>query len=173
MSEAASDIAEEVRSWIGEPRYASEAEFDVERGYIYTSCASVENGNPLFWDEKVAAELAGGPVAPPTMLQVWVRPHSWTPSGTEQPLALQLHFDLKEALGYPEGVTTENEIVYGQPVRPGDRLRSRQVLRSISDVKTTRLGTGRFWVIDVECFNQRGEWVGTDSMTLFGYRRGE
>lgn len=173
MSGGPAEIPAEVRAWIGEPRYEWEAEFDVERGYIYTSCASVENGNPLFWDDKLAAELTGGPVAPPTMLQAWVRPHYWTPGDTEQPLALQLHFDLKEALGYPEGVTTDNEVVYGQVVRPGDRIHSRQVLRSISDVKTTKLGTGRFWVIDVECFNQRGEWVGTDTMTLFGYRREE
>lgn len=171
MSELSSEIPAEVRSWIDEPRYEAHADFDVERGAIYASCASVENGNPLFWDDKVAAELTGGPVAPPTMLQAWVRPHHWQPGGTEQPLALQLHFDLKEAFGYPEGVATGNEVTYGEPVRPGDRIRSRQVLRSISDEKTTRLGTGRFWVIDVECFNQRGEWVGTDTMTLFGYRK--
>jgi len=173
MSERSSQIPDEVRSWIGAPRYEVEAEFEVERGYIYTSCASVENGNPLFWDDKVAGELTGGPVAPPTMLQVWVRPHHWTPRGSEQPLALQLHFDVKKALGYPEGVATDNQVTYGEPVRPGDRIRSRQILRSISDVKTTKLGTGRFWVIDVDCRNQRGEWVGSDTMTLFGYGKNE
>ena len=50
-------------------------------------------------------------------------------------------------------------------------LRTRQVLRSISDVKTTKLGTGRFWVIDVEYSNQRGNLVGVESYTGFGYRR--
>ena len=172
MSDPPSDLPETVRAWIGQPRHEAEAEFDVERGYVFSYCAATENGNPLFWDEKVATEIAGGPVAPPTMLQVWVRPHHWMPGRTEEPpQALQSHFDLKEALGYPEGVTTDEELIYGAVVRPGDRLRSRQVIRSISEVKTTRIGTGRFWVIDVECFNQRGEWVGTDSMTLFGYRK--
>src|SRR5262245_25369445 len=114
MSGLPAEIPAEVRSWIGQPRYEAEAEFDVERGYIYTSCASVENGNPLFWDDEVAAALTGGPVAPPTMLQVWVRPHHWMPGRTEQPLALQLHFDLKQAFGYPEGVTTDNEVTYGE-----------------------------------------------------------
>ncbi len=46
-----SDLPAEVQSWIGQPRYEEESEFDVERGYIYTSCASVEDGNPLFWDD--------------------------------------------------------------------------------------------------------------------------
>ena len=47
----------------------------------------------------------------------------------------------------------------------------RQVLRSISDPKTTKLGTGRFWVIDVEYHNQEGRLVGVESYTGFGYRR--
>ena len=37
--------------------------------------------------------------------------------------------------------------------------------------KRTKLGTGRFWVIDVEYQNQRGEWVGTETYTGFGYRK--
>jgi len=45
------------------------------------------------------------------------------------------------------------------------------VLRAVSEQKTTKLGTGRFWVIDVEYVNQRGESVGTETYTGFGYRR--
>jgi len=167
-----SEIPEEVKSWIGEKRYLTEGEFDVERGYVFTTCASVENGNPLFWDEKVAQELAGGPVAPPSMLSAWFRPHYWAPARTEQAQPLQVHFDLKERLGLPEAVMTDNTIVFGEPVRVGDRLKTYQVLRSVSDPKTTKLGTGRFWVIDVEYENQNGESVGTESYTGFGYKRG-
>ena len=58
-------------------------------------------------------------------------------------------------------------------VRLGDVLRTHQVLRSISGDKTTKLGTGRFWVIDVEYHNQRDELVGVESYTGFGYRRDE
>ena len=54
---------------------------------------------------------------------------------------------------------------------PGDRLRTAQVLRSLSDPKTTKLGTGRFWLIDVIYTNQKDEYVGTESYTGFGYRR--
>ena len=39
-------------------------------------------------------------------------------------------------------------------------ITSSQVLRSVSDPKTTKLGTGRFWVIDVAYRNQRGELCG-------------
>ncbi|MDX1649674.1 MAG: MaoC family dehydratase N-terminal domain-containing protein [Myxococcota bacterium] len=166
-----SELPAEVKGWIGERRYEQVGEFDVERGYVYTSCASVENGNPLFWDEEVAREITGGPVAPPSMISVWFRPHYWAPGRTEQAQPLQVHFDLKETLGLPEAVMTDNTIVFREPVRPGDRLRTWQVLRSVSEPKKTKLGTGRFWVIDVEYENQKGESVGTETYTGFGYRR--
>ena len=159
------------QGWIGEHRYELEGDFDVEMGYVYTSLASVENGNPLYWDDDVAADLTGGPTAPPSMLSVWFRPHHWAPGRTEQLLPLQVHFDLKELFDLPEAVMTDNTVTFGEPVRPGDRITTRQVLRSVSDPKTTKLGEGRFWVIDVEYHRQDGTWVGTESYTGFGYRR--
>ena len=169
----ATELSAEIRSWIDQPRYEEEGGFPVELGYVATSCASVENGNPLFWDEKVAADLTGGPIAPPSMLSAWFRPHFWAPGRSAPRQPLQVHFDLKKELDLPEAVMTDNEIVFGEPVRPGDRLRTRQVLRSVSEPKTTRLGTGRFWVIEVEYLNQRDEFVGKEIYTGFGYRRGE
>ena len=165
------DLPAEVQSWIGEVRYEEETDFEVERGYVFTTCASVQNGNPLFWDDKVAQELTGGAIAPPTMLSVWFRPHYWAPGRAKPRQPLQIHFDLKQKLDLPEAVMTDNEVVFGEPVRPGDRLRTRQILRSVSDAKTTKLGKGRFWVIDVEYHNQKGELVGRESYTGFGYRR--
>ncbi len=166
-----SELPAEVQAWIGHKRYQQECEFEVERGYVFTTCASVENGNPLFWDEKVANEITDGWIAPPTMLSAWFRPHYWAPGRSEQAQPLQVHFDLKEKLGLPEAVMTDNTIVFGEPVRPGDRLETWQVLRSVSDVKQTKLGKGRFWVIEVEYVNQKGEFVGRESYTGFGYRR--
>jgi uncharacterized protein len=58
-------------------------------------------------------------------------------------------------------------------VRLGDVLTTCQLLRTVSAEKTTKLGTGRFWVIDVEYRNQRDELVGVESWTGFGYRRSD
>ena len=99
------------------------------------------------------------------MVSVWFRPHHWAPGPLDPGLPLQIHFDLKEGLGLPEAVMSDNTIVFHEPVRPGDRLRTRQILRSVSDEKTTKLGTGRFWVIDVEYHNQRGDLVAVESYT--------
>ncbi len=168
---SATDVVEEARALVGREQYPEIGEFPVERGYIWTSCASVENANPLFWDDAVATRLTDGPIAPPTMVSVWFRPHNWAPGRTEVALPLQVHFDLKAKLELPEAVMTDNTIEFHTPVRLGDVLRTHQVLRSVSDEKTTKLGTGRFWVIDVVYANQDGELVAVESYTGFGYRR--
>jgi uncharacterized protein len=168
-----SDLPPEVDKLIDQVQYEEAGEFPVEQGYVYTWCASTENGNPLFWDDAVAQEITDGPIAPPTMISVWFRPHHWSPGRTEPALALQTHFDLKAFFGLPEAVMTDNTIVFHEPVRPGDLLRTRQFVRSVSEPKTTKLGTGRFWVLEVEYLNQNDELVGVESYTGFGYRRGE
>jgi acyl dehydratase len=168
-----STVPADVEAMIGAVQYEEVGEFPVEQGFVWTTCASVENGNPLFWDDAVAAEVTGGPIAPPTMLSVWFRPHHWSPGRDEQPMPLQVHFDLKQRFALPEAVMSDNTIVFHEPVRMGDRLRTRQILQSVSGPKTTKLGSGRFWVIDVEYLNQRDELVGVESYTGFGYRRSE
>ncbi|HEY3843926.1 MAG TPA: MaoC family dehydratase N-terminal domain-containing protein [Acidimicrobiales bacterium] len=165
------DQLSEALERVGQEQYPEVGEFPVERGYIWTTCASVENGNPLYWDEEVAQALTGGPIAPPTMVSVWFRPHHWAPGRSEVALPLQVHFDLKAFFGLPEAVMTDNTIEFHTPVRIGDVLRTHQVLRSISGEKTTKLGTGRFWVIDVIYQNQDDELIAVESYTGFGYKR--
>lgn len=171
MSADANDLPLHVQELIGKPRYEERSEFPIEMGYVYNTCAAVQNGNPIFWDRAAAEEITGGPVTPPTMMSVWFRPHYWSPGAEGERLALRSHFDLKELLDLPEAIISENEAVFGEPVRPGDTLTTRQIIRSISELKDTKLGRGRFWTIDVETSNQRGEWVGTESYTALGYRR--
>jgi acyl dehydratase len=165
------DLPEDVQQLIDVPQYTEVGEFPVEQGYIWTSCASVENGNPLFWDDALATEVTGGPIAPPTMVSVWFRPHHWQPGRTEPQVPLQVHFDLKARFELPEAVMSDNTLVFHEPVRVGDRLRTHQLLRSVSEEKTTKLGTGRFWVIDVVYHNQDDQLVCVESYTGFGYRR--
>jgi acyl dehydratase len=165
------DLPADVAELIDRVKYPETGTFPVEHGYIWTTCSSVENGNPLFWDQSFAQQTTGGPIAPPTMLSVWFRPHHWSPGVTEPAVPLQMHFFLKERLDLPEAVITDDTLVFHEPVRVGDVLTTSQRLRSVSPPKTTKLGTGRFWVIDVEYRNQHGALVGIDTLTGFGYRR--
>jgi uncharacterized protein len=165
------DLPPDVAALIDREMYSTTLDFPVERGYVWTSCASVGNGNPLFWDDAAARDITGGPIAPPSMLSVWMRPHHWSPGADAQAVPLRMHFDLKERFELPEAVMTDNTSVFFEPVRIGDVLTTCQRLRSVSPEKTTRLGTGRFWVIDVDYRNQNGTVVGVDTLTGFGYRR--
>ena len=153
--------------------YPETADFPAELGYGWNTLAATENGNPLYWDRAVAEMLAGGRILPLSTLSLWMRPHRWAPGAASEQVALKVHFDLKERLGLPEAIMSDNTILFHEPVRPGDVVSHRQVLRSVSGPKTTRLGSGRFWVIDVEYHNQDGDLVGVESYTGFGYRRDE
>jgi acyl dehydratase len=164
-------MTDPIAELIGTLQYEETADFPVERGYGWNFCASVENGNPLYWDDDVAAELTGGPVLPPTMLSTWFRPHHWAPGRTEEKLPLQVHFDMKEHFGLPEAIMSDYVMTFHEPVRPGDHITSGQRLVSVSEEKTARVGTGRFWVIDVEYRNQRGDLVGVETWTGFGYEK--
>ena len=165
------ELPPDVQAMIGQRLYEEEGDFPVERGYFWTAAASVENGNPLYWDDDAAAAITGGPIAPPTMTSAWFRPHWWYPGQTKQKLPLQIHFDLKARFELPEAIMTENVTTFHEPVRPGDRITSAQRLVSVSDEQTRRLDTEHFWVIDVEYRNQRAELVGVERWTGFGYRR--
>ncbi len=171
QQQSATDLPADVQAMLGKPLYVEQTEFPIEMGYVYNTCAAVQNGNPLFWDAAVAEELAGGRIAPPTMLSVWFRPHYWAPGATGERTPLMTHFDLKRLLDLPEAVVASNETVFGEPVRMGDVLTISQIVRSVGELKDTKVGRGRFWTIDVETVNQRGEWVGTDTYTCLGYRK--
>ncbi|MGB0620798.1 MAG: hypothetical protein ACPGVZ_15145, partial [Myxococcota bacterium] len=88
---SADDLPEEVKGWIGQERYEEKTEFPIEMGYVLTTCSATQNGNPLYWDEKVANELTDGQITLPTMVSVWFRPHDWSPGRTEPAVPLQLH----------------------------------------------------------------------------------
>lgn len=161
-----------VREWVGREIDAGFGDIECERGHILHWLEATENANPLYWDETVAEELTGGWIAPPTMLSVWMRPLRWKPDQPDDAIRpLELHFQLKDAFGLPEGIVTGNEIEFGVPVRPGDRLRTAQRVREIGDIKSNRLGTGRPWTIDVTYRNERGEVAGVETYQMFAYVR--
>ncbi len=165
------ELPEKVQGWVGKTLEEDRSEFDIERGYILTTASVTENANPIYWDEETAKEITDGWIAHPAMLSVWTRPHQWAPGRSGEKLPLKVHFDLKKALDLPEAIIAKNVIKFGEPVRPGDSIRSEQTLDSISDPKRLKLGLGRFWVISVNYYNQNDAWAGTESYDCSGYRR--
>jgi acyl dehydratase len=169
MAATQPDVAE----WVGRTLDAGPGDIRVERGFVQHWCEAVQNANPLFWDDEVAQEATAGPIAPPTMLSVWMRPLAWRPGRERARRPLELHFQLKEAFDLPEGIVAGNEIEFGVPVRLGDVISTTESIREISEPQAKRLGTGRFWIVDVTYTNQHGEVVGVETYRMFAYRRDE
>ena len=114
------------------------------------------DANPIYVSE-IAAQEAGldGIIAPPTMLQAWVmtglkatlerdrvRAEGSAPSGPET--ANDTMMRLLDEEGLTSVVATNCEQEYERALRVGEQVAVQLTIESISDVKTTGLGTGRF-----------------------------
>lgn len=171
-NQIAVDSPEVVKGWVGRPVVIEQAEVSVERGAWENFCAAVEDGNPLYWDEGVAADISGGLIAPPALVASWTRPHPWSPRyGQKKSRPLELHFMLKDALQLPLGIVRDTELVFLEPLREGDRVVGEQYLREVSEEITTHLGTGRNWMIEVIYRREDGVEVGIERIRFFGYRK--
>jgi len=165
------NLPESVQALIDQIQYDEVADNNVSRANIRALCATVKNSNPVYWDPAAAQQLTGGELAPAAMLSTWTRPERWSPDRQGEYKSLQLHHDLKALLAFPHAIVSSFESVFFTPVMEGDQLRSCQVLRSITEEKTTRLGHGRFWLIEVQYFNQHDELVGEEHFNCFAYRK--
>jgi uncharacterized protein len=170
-AEVAARTASLVDVWVGKELDAGPGDVACERAFIINWVEATQNANPLFWDDDVAAEVTDGPVAPPSMLSVWMRPLTFKPEGGSPIRPLEMHFRLKDAFDLPEGIVTGNEIVFYEPVRPGDVISTSQRVMEIGEVRSNRLGTGRPWTVDVTYTNQRDEVVAVESYRMFCYVR--
>ncbi|MGW7301820.1 bifunctional MaoC family dehydratase N-terminal/OB-fold nucleic acid binding domain-containing protein [Streptomyces sp. NPDC054829] len=98
-------------------------------------------------------------VAPPTMLQVWTMaglsghqglsgqgrsPHQGLSRHQVRSAAYDDLLALLDAAGCTSVVATDCEQEYLRPLRPGDEVTFDTVIESVSDRKTTKLGTGHF-----------------------------
>lgn len=126
--------------------------------------------NPVYTDPAAAARsVHGGLVAPPTMLQAWVMTGIEGPSrGGDSPY-VQMN-ELLFAKGFTSVVATNSEQTYVRYLRPGDRLTMRTVIDSISEEKTTGLGTGHFVTTRQDYYDAAGELVGSMLFRIIRFR---
>ncbi|WP_420313432.1 bifunctional MaoC family dehydratase N-terminal/OB-fold nucleic acid binding domain-containing protein [Streptomyces sp. YS-B37] len=81
-------------------------------------------------------------IAPPTMLQAWTM--GGLSGHTGRAGAHDELFDLLDEAGCTSVVATDCEQEYLRPLRLGDEVGFDTVIESVSDLKTTKLGTGYF-----------------------------
>ncbi|MFD3655985.1 bifunctional MaoC family dehydratase N-terminal/OB-fold nucleic acid binding domain-containing protein [Streptomyces sp. NPDC058620] len=123
------------------------------------------------WCEAMGDSLPAyeGPdaIAPPTMLQAWTM--GGLSGHTDRSEAYEELFTLLDGAGYTSVVATDCEQEYPRPLRPGNRITFDAVIESVSELKTTKLGTGYFVTTRMDV-RADGEPAGTHRFRILKYR---
>ena len=164
------DLPEEVNKLIGKNSFTDQSPIMIQKGLWQNFCSSIEDGNKIYWDERAAECHTEDLIAHPAMLPSWVHDFEWHPQRKKvQPM--ELHFHLKNILNLPLGIVTEVDIEYYLPIKDGDAISANQTLLSVSELVKTKLGEGRYWVIEVKYFNQFEILVGKQNIHFLGYKK--
>ncbi|MCF2532110.1 OB-fold domain-containing protein [Yinghuangia soli] len=100
--------------------------------------------NPVYTDPEFAKSTHfGGIVAPATMLQVWIMRGLQTGVATADSPVQKL-YDLIVEAGFGSVVATNCEQEYVRPLRLDEVVEYDQMIETVSEEKTTGLGTGHF-----------------------------
>ncbi|WP_342786968.1 bifunctional MaoC family dehydratase N-terminal/OB-fold nucleic acid binding domain-containing protein [Streptomyces tailanensis] len=108
-------------------------------------------------------------IAPPTMLQVWTMGGLSGHATARSPVYEEL-LSLLDDAGCTSVVATDCEQEYLRELRPGDEITFDSVIESVSERKTTKLGTGYFVTTRMDVrVGDEGEIVGTHRFRIFKY----
>lgn len=129
---------------------------------LVIDAALVRHWSEAFED---AAALDGVSVPLGAILSTFALPYRW-PAGTGE---RNLHFEVKEILGYPSAIISQIEVEQPGSAHIGDGLQISQRLLSVSARRQSRLGSGRFWTFERLYRRGDGELVALQRMTAFGY----
>lgn len=127
-------------------------------------CEAMGDTNPAY--------AGADPIAPPTMLQAWTMGGLSGHQGRSA--AYDELFALLDGAGYTSVVATDCEQEYLRALRPGDEITFDAVIESVSERKTTKLGTGHFVTTRMDV-RAGGEPAGTHRFRILKYapaRRG-
>ncbi|MEU9760020.1 OB-fold domain-containing protein [Streptomyces sp. NPDC047985] len=121
-------------------------------------CEAMGDTNPAYTGPEA--------IAPPTMLQAWTM--GGLSGHTGRSRAYEELLGLLDGAGYTSVVATDCEQEYLRPLRPGDRITFDALIESVSERKTTRLGTGHFVTTRMDV-RVRGEQAGTHRFRILKY----
>ena len=150
-------LPDTVKDWLGKPVIVMDHVLTVEQGLWANFCVAIEDANPLYWDYRLAREETETVIAPPMMLPSWAIDHDWRPEREgPAPRTLELHFMVKDALGYKNGLVTEVELELHEPLRAGDSVKAeltnvrltnewKRYEISLTDKDLSRIKTGFGW----------------------------
>lgn len=133
--------------------------------------ASVGDDNPLYWDRAYAAGTRWKDViAPPRML---LKGWSETPGSVVTPIdASRVTFMGEDVLKGVFAMISGTRMVFEQPVRIGDELRSQAGPHDVIERKSSMAGRSVELVNKIAYFNQRDELVATVFQSVIRMERG-
>lgn len=167
--------------WIGKPMSSggpAEAPDPVNLPMVRHWVDALDDHNPIYLDEaRARASRFGGLVAPPAMLQVWTmgRPRLEgiaERGGSSSEMDPASPFVALAKAGLPGTLATNSELEFLRYLRPGDRLFSTSELESISERKTTGLGSGYFVTWMTRYLAEGDEPVGRQRFRIFKFAPG-
>ncbi len=167
--------------WIGKPMSSAgpaHAPDPVNLPMVRHWVDALDDHNPIYLDEAQArASRFGGLVAPPAMLQVWTmgRPRLEgiaERGGSSSEMDPESPFVALAKAGLPGTLATNSELEFLRYLRPGDQLHSTSELESISERKTTGLGSGYFVTWMTRYFAAGDEPVGRQRFRIFKFAPG-
>jgi acyl dehydratase len=139
---------------------------------------ALDDHNPIYLDEtRARASRFGGLVAPPAMLQTWTmgRPRLEgiaDRGGSSSEMDPGSPFVALAKAGLPGTLATNSELEFLRYLRPGDQLHATSALETISERKTTGLGSGYFVTWMTSYFAGRDELVGRQRFRIFKFAPG-
>nr|WP_228044872.1 OB-fold domain-containing protein [Streptomyces ferrugineus] len=129
------EFEKRLKAYEGRPAAVARAGKDpVNAPMIRHWCEAMGDTNPAYAGRDA--------IAPPTMLQVWTM--GGLSGHTGRAHAYDELLGLLDEAGYTSVVATDCEQEYLRPLRPGDEITFDSVIESVSEQKTTKLGTGHF-----------------------------
>ena len=136
--------------------------------------AAFDDHNPVYLDERAAAESRhGSVVAPPAMLQTWVMS---TPSlegigerGGAPRASDDSPLKIFDDAGFSGSLAVNSELTFERYLRLGETLTSSSEVESISEQKQTRLGLGYF-ITWVSTYRVGDEVVGRQRFRMLKFR---
>lgn len=146
---------EDPKSHIG--KETPEFTFEVEKGNIRDFALAIGDMDPIFYVVEYAKQTRFGSIIAPNTFS-----HTFRGEKTDLLQAIpQIGARIPEKL-----LHGEQEIEYYQPVRPGDVIKCIIKIADIYESEGKRSGKMDVVVLDVPCFNQRGEKVIRYKQTL-------
>ncbi|MBC9714104.1 OB-fold domain-containing protein [Streptomyces sp. TRM66268-LWL] len=152
-------LYEELKAYEGLPAAEGGVGRDlVNEPMIRHWCEAMGDTNPAY----------SGPdaMAPPTMLQAWTMGGLGGHQGRSA--AQEELFALLDKAGFSSVVATDCEQEYLRPLRAGDEITFEAVIESVSERKTTKLGTGHFVTTRMDV-RANGEPAGTHRFRILKF----